>query len=610
MLKIFRKKLKSKFIATNHVISVFEQQVLLFSEQIALTDGKQQLSYQELNQRANQLARYLQQQGVTRGSFVGIFITRTVDMIVAMLGILKAGGAYVPIAANSPKERVAHILRDADTKLIICNEETLKILRGQTDLTAFAIDEDWSKISELGGENLPDIRIATDPIYVIYTSGSTGKPKGVIAKHEGVVNLVKNADYVSITRDDIFLQLSPYEFDGSTFEIWGAFLNGAKLVLMPPGMPALSVIADRIQNYHISIMFITTQLFNSLVDHRLTDLIKVNQILFGGESASMAHIKKFLTAATEKNKLRNIYGVTECTTFSISYLMSKESVLTYEFIPIGKPIAATEIHVLDAEMQPVPINTPGELYIGGLGLTRGYLNDEIATEKKFIINPFSQTKNKKLYKTGDIVQLMDDGNIKFIGRCDNQIKIRGFRVSLEEIEFAIKQYNGIKEVVVGQNEQENKEKKLVAYIIPTEMESFQLNKLKEYLKEKVVSYMIPDQFIILDEFLLNSNGKIDRKQLPTPDQADIEDTDVPHISQLENDIEIIWREELRLNKVSLHDNFFDIGGHSLLAINVLDRLQQHPTNDLLRQLKISDVFKYPTIQALSSHVLASTNSTA
>jgi amino acid adenylation domain-containing protein len=587
----------------NNIVEIFEEQVLLYPDRVAVIDQNRQFTYSELNKISNQLAYYLRKHGVKNNSIVGICLARSAEIIISMLSILKAGAAYLPIAPRYPRKRLKQILDDAQVKHIITTSNIKEKLPENNNTLIISIDLAWPDIIKQNVQNVAASINSKNLAYVIYTSGTTGSQKGVLIKHEGVVRLVKNVNYLDIKKDDVFLQLSPPEFDGSTFEIWGALLNGAKIVLMPAGYPLLNTIADKIKNYHISILFITTQLFNAMVEHRLETLTKINTILFGGEVASIAHIKKFLAASNKNNKLSNVYGPTECTAFATSYLIETLDE-NLNSIPIGKPISNTEAYIMNEEMKPVAVGAIGELYLGGPGVAKGYLNDYLLTQQKFIDNPFAKVGSNKLFKTGDVVKLLDDGNIQFLGRLDNQIKIRGFRIAPEEIEHKIKNYGNVKEAIVRLSNIDKVTKKLIAYIVSDDNMLFNLDHLKIFLQQDFPSHMMPNHFVLLEKFPLNSNGKVDFKQLNKILLKQI-NTKITHANprnELETDIYTIWREELKLDKLGINDNFFDIGGDSLIAISVLDKFHKHPTNMQFHRLTISDLFKNPSISALALYI--------
>lgn len=587
----------------SNIVTLFQEQVSLSPNHLAIIDSENQITYESLDKISNQFARYLLQLEIEKGTLIGIYLKRSIEMIIIILAILKVGCTYLPISLIYPEKRVKKIVSDSSIKIVIGDSKTLQNL-SSLDITKVSIDQQWQKITQQDKNSFPIQNGYDDIAYVMYTSGSTGAPKGVIAKHSSVTRLVKNQNYVEITNNDVFLQISPYDFDGSTFEIWGALLNGAKLVLMPHGYPELNVIVDKIENLHISILFLTTQLFNSLVDHRLESLIKVKQILFGGEVASIHHVKKFFSVQNEC-KLTNIYGPTESTTFATYYPISSAPKNDAP-LPIGKPISGVEAFVLDNQMALITAGMTGELYIGGSGVAGGYLNDEALTAKNFLPNPFSTKLDERIYKTGDMVKYDHNDNIELVGRVDNLVKIRGFRVALEEIEYTIKRnYLSVKNIIVRQFHNNEYESMLIAYIVPVDISMFNLKELKDSLELHLPLYMLPSKYIIAENFPLNHNGKINFPKLLSLSEDSLSATKSPEAFSCELQIEIAnaWKEELDIDEVTIHDNFFDIGGHSLKAINILDKFHKNAKNKYLKRLCIVDLFKYSTIDTLSTYIL-------
>lgn len=594
---------------TNTIIEIFQEITKKFPDIVAIVGTEFSITYDELNKKANKLAYYLTGIGISKDSKVAILTTRSIDMIIAMLAILKSNAVYIPIAVDYPLERIEYIINDTKPDLLIYNLK-IKQKAELIKIKNLCIDNNDFNIKEMPQSNPVSKALSDECVYIKYTSGSTGSPKGVMVNNNNIINLISNTNYVSISREDKFLQLSPYDFDGATFEIWGALLNGAQLVLMPAGMPVLKIISDKIETYNISILFITTQLFNSMVESRIESLAKVKQILFGGEVASISHVNQFVKIFS--GKLTNVYGPTECTCFSSYYLISNDDTLINN-IPIGKPIQNVRLYVFNEHMKHVTeSNTGGELYIGGAGVSLGYFNDKNLTIQKFIMNPCSDQFNDILFKTGDIVEIDKNQNIKFIGRKDNQIKIRGFRISLEEIESAIQQYYQVKNVIVTWRANSSSNK-LIAHIVTNEGTKLLVSDLRGFLKNKFPSYMIPNFIIQYNNFPLNASGKVDRLQLSlsssdenneliniNSNEQDVKDY---LIKQTENDLTEIWRELLKVNNIDIDDDLFYLGGDSLLAIMVLDKCQQHKLNIYLPNLTIADVFNFPTIKLLANRAI-------
>ncbi|WP_013334575.1 non-ribosomal peptide synthetase [Gloeothece verrucosa] len=575
---------------------LFEEQVQRTPDAVAVVFENEQLTYQELNHRANQLAHYLQSLGVGADVLVGVCLERSLEMIVGLLGILKAGGAYVPFDPQYPIERLKFMLEDTQVKVLLTQEKLVKSLP-QNHVHIICLDTDWQTISLANQDNLNTLVSGENLAYVIYTSGSTGKPKGVVVTHQSVNRLVLNTNYIQLTVDDCIAQAANIAFDAATFEIWGALLNGAKLVIINKSvLLSPSEFAFNISSQKISVLFLTTALFNQLASFVPKAFSSLRYLLFGGEAVDPRWVQEVLDKGAPE-KLLHVYGPTENTTFSSWYLVENLST-TATTIPIGKPITNTQIYVLDKYLRPVPVGIPGELYIGGLGLARGYLHQPTLTQEKFITNPFSL--GEILYKTGDIARRLPDGNLEFVGRINNQIKIRGFRIELEEIETVLVLHSEIKQAVVTLRKNSLGEKYLVAYIIA---KNSQLSPkiVRNFLMQKLPDYMIPNDFVFLDAFPLNTNGKINRQDLPNPNpqQRQTWVEFVEPCTEIEQEIATIWLKVLRLNKVGIYNNFFELGGHSLLATQVISRLKE--TFEM--ELSFRYFFENPTIAQLAEKIV-------
>lgn len=581
----------------------FEEQVEINPHAVAIIFEGQQLTYQQLNQRANQLSRHLQKLGVSPDALVGIYIERSIEMIVGLLGILKAGGAYVPIDPSYPLERLEFMVQDAQIQVILTLEQFVPTLnQGSVNqgLQIVCLDSDWLDIEQELDHNLNISSTSKNLAYVEYTSGSTGNPKGVCVVHQGVVRLVKNTNYYNFNPHEVFLQLAPLAFDASTFEIWGSLLNGSKLAIMPAHTPSLIELGQAIRDYQITTLWLTSGLFSLMVDERVEDLRPLKYLLAGGDALSVPHVQKLLKEIPN-TQLINGYGPTENTTFTCCYAMTGATQLSGS-VPIGRPIANSQVYILDRQLQPVPIGVSGELYIGGDGLAQGYLNNSTLTVEKFITNPFDRANSEYLYRTGDLARYRVDGNIEFIGRTDFQVKIRGFRIELNEIETVLAQHPHVQEVLVLAREDRLGHKQLVAYVVPQDelvlsLQDVLRNAVQDFLRAKLPDYMVPASIVILEAMPLTANGKIDRKQLPPPDANILRDEQnfVAPISPMETEIAHVWSQVLGLDRVGIHDNFFDIGGNSLLVIQVHTKLQEILGQDI----SIVNLFRYPTINILT-----------
>ncbi|MBN4004178.1 amino acid adenylation domain-containing protein [Nostoc sp. LPT] len=583
---------------------LFESQVESTPNAVALVFAGQELTYQQLNEQANQLAHYLQSLGVGPEVMVGLCAERSLQMVIGLLGILKAGGAYVPLDPMYPQERLSLMLKDAQVEILLTQQHLLEKLPVCGAKVVY-LDSDAEAMSTTGyayaqhsQENTVSQTTPENLAYVIYTSGSTGIPKGVTVTHRGVVRLVKDTNYISLGAENVFLQLAPISFDASTFEIWGCLLNGAKLVLMPPHALSLSELTEALKYYRVTILWLTAGLFNLMVDEYVEDLKQVRQLLAGGDVLSVPHIQKLLQAGGDCH-LINGYGPTENTTFTCCYSLDSNIKINGS-IPIGRPIYNTQTYILDSNLQPVPIGIPGELYIGGDGLARGYLNRPELTTEKFIYNPFknSEFESDHLYKTGDLARYLPDGNIEFIGRLDHQVKIRGFRIELGEIEAMLGQHPGVQKNVAVVREDVPGNKLIVAYLVPQLGETIVSDEMQSFLKQKLPDYMLPAVFVILDSLPLNANGKVDRKALPVPNftNSKIEKTFATAENPLQLQLTEIWENVLGVHPIGITDNFFDLGGHSLLAVRLFSQIEKIAG----KNLALSILLQAPTIEQLAN----------
>lgn len=451
------------------VQQLFEAQAAETPEAVAVVFEGEGLTYAELNGQANQVAHHLRRRGTGPDVLVGIMMERSVKMVVALLGILKAGGAYAPLDPAYPQERLAFMLRDTDAPVLLTEErlaENLPAHRAQV----IRLDADWERIAGESTENPPSAATAESLAYVIYTSGSTGRPKGVAVTHRSIVRLVKNTNYIEFSPREVFLQFAPVSFDASTLELWGPLLNGARLVVFPTGTPSLEELSQVLREQRVSTLWLTAGLFHQMVDDHLHGLKGVRQLLSGGDVLSVPHVERVLRELPQC-QLINGYGPTENTTFTCCYPVPAGVPLGGS-VPIGRPIANTRVYILDSHLQPVPIGVAGELYIGGDGLARGYLGRPELTAERFIPDPFSQEPfsqepGARLYRTGDRVRYLADGTIEFLGRFDHQVKVRGYRIELEEIEAVLSEHGLVEQAVVLAREDVVGDKRLVAYVTQT-----------------------------------------------------------------------------------------------------------------------------------------------
>ncbi|MDM8560647.1 non-ribosomal peptide synthase/polyketide synthase [Candidatus Parabeggiatoa sp. HSG14] len=572
---------------------LFEAQVEKTPETVAVVFADQQLTYQELNVQANQLAHHLQTLGIGADVLVGLCVERSLEMVIGVLGILKTGGAYFSLDSSYPKDNLAFMLEDSQISVLLTEEKLVNKLPEHNARVVFLenIATNNHFITQKSRkENLISHVTADNLAYVSYTSGSTGRPKGVCINQRSVIRLVKNTNYASFTADQIFLQFAPLAFDASTLEIWGPLLNGAKLIIMPPQTPSLEELGRVIRQHKVTTLWLTAGLFNQMVDERLEDLSTVRQLLAGGDVLSVPHVRKILRELKDC-QLINGYGPTENTTFTCCFPIVESQVKTS--VPIGRPIANTQVYILDKYFQPVPIGIPGELHIGGDGLARGYLNRPELTAEKFILNPY--VPNSRLYKTGDLVRYQVDGNIEFLGRFDNQVKIRGFRIELGEIETVLAQHPVVLETIVIVREYQTNDKRLVAYIVPEQNTAQSTpSELLRFLKEKLPDYMVPSALVMLDALPLNPNGKVERNALPAPENSVDEESYIAPRTPTEEILGGLFANILKLEQVGIQDNFFERGGHSLLATQLISRIR----DTFAVELPLRDLFESPTIADL------------
>ncbi len=521
-------------------------------------------------------------------------------MVIGILGILKAGAAYVPIDPDYPAHRIKFMLQDSQAKYVLTQKKLITSLQPLLSLRYIILDQD-SPIMHTAAKDNPAVLNQPDSLaYIIYTSGSTGEPKGVEATHLGITRLVKNTNYIEIKTTDRIAQAGNVAFDAATFEIWGALLNGATSVILPREVVLDShAFTQAIQQGQVNVLWLTAGLFNKLIDLCPLAFRKLDYLIVGGESLSVLHVNQLMQQTQVPKYVINGYGPTENTTFTTYYLI--KSVVKENSIPIGKPICNTQVYILSPHLSPCPIGVLGELYIGGDGLARGYLNRPDFTEERFIHNPFSNDPNSHLYKTGDLVRWLSDGNIEYIGRNDDQVKIRGFRIELGEIEAQLLIHPQVRQCVVLAKARAE-DKCLMAYLVPKEKDSLEVQMLRDFLKHNLPDYMIPSAFVVLNALPLTPNGKVDKKALAQQEVNYL--TALAHYvaarSPEEQALIAIWAEVLKQNpeSIGVHDNFFTLGGHSLLAISVISRIR------ILFQVKLplANLFDHPTVSSLMEHI--------
>ncbi|MEO1431733.1 MAG: amino acid adenylation domain-containing protein [Cyanobacteria bacterium J06633_8] len=674
---------------------LFEAQVELTPDKIAVVFELQQLTYKELNQKANQLACYLQSLGVTKETRVGIYLERSEKMVIALLGVLKAGGTYIPLDPAFPEERLKFMVEDSGVNFLITDSKTSPLTpllgkeKGTESTTPLLdkergiaeenslqpplldkergdkaqlyrgevinVDTDWELITQQPHENLQPQIIPENLAYIIYTSGSTGQPKGVKIAHKSLVNCLESMQQKpGISENDVMLSVTTLSFDIAALELYLPLISGATLVIISREISTDGIrLTQNIEQNQVTVMQATPATWRLL----LTAGWKGNQqlkILCGGEALDISVAEELLKGSKE---VWNLYGPTEATIWSsvtqcrdVIHNVSIHNVsihnpsethqkdVTYYVsttVPIGKPINNTKFYVLDDYLKPVPIGVPGQLYIGGTGLAKGYLNKPELTAEKFISNPFSSSPSAPpassappapppssasppsptlplphspappappaLYKTGDLVRYLPDGNLEYLGRIDYQVKLRGFRIELGEIESVLMQHPDVKQAVVTLYKN-NDDEKLIAYLV-TSSDISQIE-LRQFLQYKLPVYMIPSNYMMLEEFPLTPNRKIDRKALPLPDKnrPDLDNFVIPK-TKVEREIAQIWQEVLQVEKIGIHDNFFDLGGNSLLMVKVHSKLREKFSHDV----SLVEMFRHPTISALVTYFSDTSN---
>nr|WP_257236599.1 amino acid adenylation domain-containing protein [Nostoc sp. 'Peltigera malacea cyanobiont' DB3992] len=579
---------------------MFEMQVERSPQAIAVVCENTQLTYQQLNQGANQLAHHLRALGVGPEVLVGICLERSLEMIIGLLGILKAGGAYVPLDPAYPSERLAFILEDTQTQVLLTQEKLVKNLPPH-QAQVVCLDLDWQGNIQNSQENPVNQTTADNLIYVIYTSGSTGHPKGVMIPHRGICNQLhwKQTTFGLTHADKVLLTIS-FSFDPSVWQIfWPLCFGGQLFIARPGGHQDTAYLVKVITEQQITVLALVPSILRVLLEEKGIENCRfIKHITCGGEALPGELIERFFAQVNLDNVLHNCYGPTEASIDTTFWSCQRDT--NYAIAPIGRPITNAEIHILDENLQPVSVGESGELHIGGIGLARGYLNRPELTTEKFIFNPFSSEPGARLYKTGDLARYLSDGNIEFLGRIDYQVKIRGFRIELGEIEAILAQHPALTQTLVIAREDVPGDKRLVAYIVASPEQIPSQAELRRFLETRLPEYMVPSFFVFLDTLPLNPNGKIDRRALPAPDTSDIRLSTnfVPPQNSTEEVLADIWAKVLRLEQVGIHDNFFELGGHSLLATQVMSRVRQAFQIEISFQL----LFENPTIATLAEAI--------
>jgi amino acid adenylation domain-containing protein len=586
---------------TGLIHQLFEDRAQKVPAAVALVHAGVSLSYGELNRRANKLARYLIDGGVKPGKLVALCLERGIEMVVGLLGILKAGGAYLPLEPAYPVERIHYMLEDATPHAVLM-QEALRPLLEPSGVPLIAIDSQWDEISQSDDRDIkPEaIGLGSEHLaYVIYTSGSTGRPKGVMVEHRQLVNFLgAMQDGAPLESTDCLLAITTLSFDIAALEVYWPLINGAKLAIASREDASNAyALAEAMQRLDVTVLQATPATWQMLLDSGWAGRPSMRG-LCGGEALSVA-LSEQLNSKTRD--LYNLYGPTETTVWSC---MRKIDGMTDARkggqVSIGRPLANMQAHVLNGDMQPVPVGVSGELYVCGTGVARGYLNHPSLTAERFLPDAFSTDAGARMYKTGDLARWRSDGQLEYLGRSDHQVKIRGFRVELGEIEAQMAAFPGLREVVVLAGEDGAGGKRLVAYIAMSPGIEPSGEELRAHLKTMLPDHMIPSAWVRLDKLPQTPNGKLDRRALPSPDDNAliIRAYEAPK-GQMEEELAEIWRELLRVERVGRMDNFFDLGGHSLLAVRLLSRLQAW-----VEDLTLLSIFQHPTVKSLAELMLS------
>jgi amino acid adenylation domain-containing protein len=578
------------------VPALFAARAAEHPEAPAVTFASETVSYASLERRANRLAHHLRERGIQPGDRVGVALERSIDLIVALLAIVKAGAAYVPLDPRDPKARLERLAASSQIAWIV----TLTRWRDQAPVVPSRIIS-LEELIDLARhpDTAPDAAAdAMDAAYVMFTSGSTGPPRAVVVPHRAIVRLVRGADYVRLDPEQTILGFAPPSFDASTFEIWGALLNGGRLVLAPPGPLALSELEEVIMGQGVTTAWLTAGMFHRVVDDRPELLRSLRQLLAGGDVLSPAHVRRALDALPDGGVLINGYGPTEATTFSCVHRMVPGDVVDGP-VPIGRPVPGTTAQVLDDAGREVPIGVAGELFIGGDGVALGFSGDPDATRQRFLQDPFSPDGRGRMYRTGDRVRWRPDGTLAFLGRADRQMKIRGFRIEPGEIEETVRRHPAVADAHVEAFKREAGGRSLVAYVVPGAGAGPTVSELRAHAGLTLAAYAVPSEWVLLDELPLGSTGKIDAAKLPAP-QQNLENKAGGRRRRrgdpLERTLLPIWERLLGRDGLDVDDDFFDAGGHSLLAVELFTAIE----DELGKNLPLATIFEAPTVSQLAA----------
>ena len=588
---------------------LFEARVKQKPNAIAVTYEDCQITYLELNQKANQLAYYLKSLGVKSEVLVGICVDRSIDTIVGLLGILKAGGAYVPIDPNYPESRISFVLEDAGASVLVTQSTHLDKLPHSAKVVCLDRPEEFAVSN---ADYLDEIAFTQSDVkpsnlaYVIYTSGSTGKPKGVLVEHQNVTRLfAATQPWYHFGDRDVWTMFHSYAFDFAVWEIWGALLYGGRLVVVPYQTSRTpEAFHQLLVTEKVTVLNQTPSAFYQLIraDEKLCTANKLSLrfIIFGGEALNLSNLQPWFDRHGDCTpQLVNMYGITE-TTVHVTYRPISAIDLNNLESVIGCPIPDLQIYLLDSDLQQVPVGVEGEIYVGGAGVARGYYNRPELTAERFVSDPFNDDSEARLYKSGDLARYLENGDLEYLGRIDNQVKIRGFRIELGEVEAKLAQHPQIEKCVVLPKEDFSGSKILVGYIVPKGNFLVKTSQIREFLQEKLPEYMIPAAFVSVPTFPLTEHGKLDRRALlnteATRDRSSAKA--IAPSTELETTLVQIWQEVLNIESIGIKDSFFDLGGHSLLAISLFTKIEQ----ELSKNVPVSAIFQAPTIEELARYI--------
>ncbi|PYI95249.1 MAG: non-ribosomal peptide synthetase [Verrucomicrobia bacterium] len=577
------------------IVELFEEQVEKTPERVAVVYEGESLSYGELNRRANQLARRLRGWGVGPEQLVGLCMKRSLEMVVGLMGVLKAGGAYVPLEPDYPRERLEFMVRDTGLKVVLSEERNRKAVEGE-GLRVLSLDTEWGEVAAESGEGIKSGAQPENLAYVIYTSGSTGKPKGVEIEHRAIVNFLWSMrTKPGMTKEDVLLAITTLSFDIAGLELYLPLTVGGRTVIASrEEILDAPTICDLLVSSRATVMQATPAMWRMLIEAGWKGNPEL-KVLCGGEACSRELATQLLRRS---GSVWNMYGPTETTIWSAVHKITSEN---QDPIVIGRPIANTQIYILDRALNPVPVGVSGELHIGGVGLARGYLHRAELTAEKFVADPFAKEIRAQLYKTGDLARYRADGVIEYLGRIDHQVKIRGFRIELGEIEAVLAEHHGVSESVVLAREDAPGHKRLVAYVVAEKQAAPMVTELRNWVKGRLPEYMVPAALVMLQAIPVTQNGKVDRRALPVPDSVrpELEQGYLAPRTPEEEILARIWAEVLKLERVGVHDNFFELGGHSLLATQVISRIGE----TLQVDLPLMKVFEFPVLVDLAQQIL-------